>query len=142
MRDLHSLKRKTLTANLSFQCLHTYIWSGASLLLQQVHTLCLDLSPKCKTHAGSDEFVSQLQTNNGYVCIWCWQLWLLDRAFWWMLRSISGKVIFEKQVVKKHLIQMKKFSSANGLAMIVASLSKKKVCLMILLRTWWESLEN
>ena len=36
--------------------------------------LRLHLSPKCKTHTGSNEFVSRLQTNNGDVCMWCWQL--------------------------------------------------------------------
>ena len=66
---MHSLKRKTLTGKLAFQCLQSYIQSGASLLVQQVHTFLI--SPKCKTHAGSDEFVSQLQTNNGDVCMFC-----------------------------------------------------------------------
>ena len=31
--------------------------------------LCLHLSPKHKTHAGSDEFFFQLQTNNEAVCV-------------------------------------------------------------------------
>ena len=67
---MHSLKRKTLTGKLAFQHLHCYIQSGAFLLLQQVHTMiAFGLSPKCKTHAGSDEFVSQLQINNGDVCM-------------------------------------------------------------------------
>ena len=30
--------------------------------------LCFHLSPKCKTHAGSNEFFFQLQTNNEVVC--------------------------------------------------------------------------
>ena len=30
--------------------------------------VCLDFSPKCKTHAGSNEFVPQLQTNNRDIC--------------------------------------------------------------------------
>ena len=37
-RFMYSLKRKILTGKLAFHCLHSYIQSGASLLLQQVHT--------------------------------------------------------------------------------------------------------
>ena len=44
--------------------------------------LCLHLSSKHKTHAGNSEFVSQLLTNNGDVCMWYWQSWLYDRALW------------------------------------------------------------
>ena len=41
--------------------------------------LCLNVSPKRKTHAGSNEFFFQLQTNNKVVCIEVMCEWDVDK---------------------------------------------------------------
>ena len=75
-RFMYSLKRKPWQEN--------WIFNVSTLTSEVVHLfwcsrstqrLCLHLSHKYKTYACTNEFVSQLQTNNGDICMWCWQKW-------------------------------------------------------------------
>ena len=74
-RFMYSLKRKILTGNWLFiVCTLTSKVVHPCCCSRYTQDLCLHLSPKCRTHAGSNGFISHLQTIKGDMCMWYWQL--------------------------------------------------------------------
>ena len=66
------------------------------------HNICV-----CTYHQNVKSILVAMNSSHNYrqiteVWMWCWQLQLYDGALWCLPRFTSGKVIFEKRIVKNN----------------------------------------